>query len=208
MPKLEDMGSDRIFVHISLSGESLEDPALQRLQAAGHPVVKMEIEDVYDLGGQFLLLGAGDRYCRVLPGINPFDQPNVEAAKVSARKMVAAYQMSGALPQPQPDMEQDGIQVYGTQAADLQGTIAEFLAQVKPGDYIALQAFPATIGGNHQRAEETAREPARTCAPGNDAWVWPAIPALHRAVVQRRRRQRLVIQLTSDSPMTWRFHMR
>jgi hypothetical protein len=61
-------------------------------------------------------------------GINPFDQPDVEAAKVLARNMVAAYTENGTL----PDDEAAPL----TTAA-----LAEFLEQAQEGDYIALQAY-------------------------------------------------------------------
>jgi hypothetical protein len=61
-------------------------------------------------------------------GINPFDQPNVEAAKVLAREMVAEYTEKGVLP-------------HSESAPLTPEALNEFLAQAQPGDYIALQAY-------------------------------------------------------------------
>jgi hypothetical protein len=45
--------------------------------------------------------------------IQPYDQPNVEQAKIVARKMMNAYQEKGKLPELIPAFEEKGIKVYG-----------------------------------------------------------------------------------------------
>lgn len=137
----ENYGDDRIFVQMILSGESRNDPAVQLLQECGHPIIRLEISDLYGIGGQFLLWEMATAIAGYFLGINPFDQPNVESAKVLARQMVAAYQLSGALPQPKPDLLDNGIQAFGIHANSLQAALAELLAKGRPGDYIAIQAF-------------------------------------------------------------------
>jgi len=75
-------------------------------------------------------------------GVNPFDQPNVEAAKRIARKAVAEYKKKGSLPMETPTLIKDGIEVYGkTAAAQPAEALKAFVAQAKPGSYVALQAF-------------------------------------------------------------------
>ncbi len=61
-------------------------------------MVRLHCKDVYDLGGQFFLWEMATAVASYLLEINPFDQPNVESAKVLARKMVAAYQGKGRSP--------------------------------------------------------------------------------------------------------------
>jgi hypothetical protein len=61
-------------------------------------------------------------------GINPFDQPNVEAAKVLARQMVAEYMEKGTLP-------------AGKSAPLTTEALNDFLAQAHAGSYISLQAY-------------------------------------------------------------------
>jgi transaldolase/glucose-6-phosphate isomerase len=102
----EVYGDDRLFVHIRLDGDETHDAAqrpelvegLDALEAAGHPVVRLNLHDRYDLGGQFFLWEMATAVASHLLGINPFDQPNVEAAKVLARRMVTEYTEKGALP--------------------------------------------------------------------------------------------------------------
>jgi hypothetical protein len=104
------------------------DAALKALEAAGHPVVRLALRDPYDLGGQFFLWEMATAVAGHLLGINPFDQPNVESAKVLARRMVAEYKEKGTLPT---------VEAAPLTAAALDG----FLARAKAGDYVALQAY-------------------------------------------------------------------
>lgn len=121
-------GDDRLFVYLRLAGDSGWDEAVARLEQAGQPVVRLELQDLYDLGEQFFIWELATAVAGHVIGIQPFDQPNVESAKVLARKMVAAYQESGQLPQ---------LDSAEPTAANLNA----FIAQAKPGDYISIQAY-------------------------------------------------------------------
>ncbi|MCB9007686.1 MAG: bifunctional transaldolase/phosoglucose isomerase [Ardenticatenaceae bacterium] len=121
-------GRDRLFVHLRLAGDDGQDTAVAQLEQSGQPVVRFDLADLYDLGGQFFIWELATAVAGHVIGIQPFDQPNVESAKVIARKMVAAYQESGQLPQ---------LDSAEPTAANLQA----FIAQAKPGDYIAIQAY-------------------------------------------------------------------
>ncbi len=126
----EVYGDDRLFVHLRLNGDDTHDAAIQALEDAGHPVIRLHLRDLYDLGGQFFLWEMATAVAGHRLGINPFDQPNVESAKVRAREMVAAYQKTGRLPEDEPaPLTAEALQA--------------FLAQARPGDYIALQAYVA-----------------------------------------------------------------
>jgi len=121
-------GPDRVFVCIRLGDDTTHDAALNALAAAGHPVVDLRLRDRYDLGGQFFLWEVANAVIGHVLGINPFDQPNVESAKVQAREMLRAYQERGNLPP---------VEALPPKAEVLES----FLAQAKPGDYIAIQAY-------------------------------------------------------------------
>jgi transaldolase/glucose-6-phosphate isomerase len=119
---------DRLFVYLRLDGDATLDAAAQALEDAGYPVVRFHLRDLYDLGDQFFLWEMATAVAGSRLGINPFNQPNVEAAKVLARQAVAAYAETGALPYDEP--------------APLSAeALIEFLAQAQAGDYIALQAY-------------------------------------------------------------------
>ncbi len=123
-------GADRLFVYLRL--DNTHDTAVTQLKQAGQPVVRFDLHDLYDLGAQFFIWELATAVAGHVIGIQPFDQPNVESAKVLARKMVAAYQESGKLPQ--LDSAEPTV-----------GNLIAFIKQAKPGDYISIQAYvPST----------------------------------------------------------------
>lgn len=121
-------GDDRLFVYLRLANDETYDDAVEALSEAGHPVVRLDLNDLYDLGGQFFLWGMATAVAGHCLEIQPFNQPNVEAAKVLARKQILAYKELGKLPD---------ADVAELSAAAL----AEFVGQAKPDDYIAIQAY-------------------------------------------------------------------
>jgi len=135
-------GEDRLFVHLRIKGDETDDRAVQALADAGYPVVTLGLRDSYDLGYQIFLWEMATVIAGALIDINPFDQPNVEAAKVQARQMVAAYQENGQLPELEPALQGEGMAVFGDVAAE---TVAEalnaFLGTAGSGAYVAVQAY-------------------------------------------------------------------
>ncbi len=132
----EVYGDDRLFVYLRLddsagltaSDDEPRDAALQALEEAGYPVVRLPLCDPYELGQQFFVWEMAIAVAGHRLGINPFDQPNVEAAKVLAHRMVTGYREKGAL--------------SGGESVPLSAeALEQFLAQARPGDYIALQAY-------------------------------------------------------------------
>jgi glucose-6-phosphate isomerase len=135
-------GPDRLFVHLRLKGDRSQDAAVAALEAAGHPVVRFKLTNLADLGYQFFLWEMATAAAGAVLAINPFDQPNVESAKVLGRKMVAAYQEKGQLPRVQPALTADGIEVYGKgRPSGLGPALDDFLADLQPGAYVTLQAY-------------------------------------------------------------------
>ncbi|MDY7036502.1 MAG: bifunctional transaldolase/phosoglucose isomerase [Thermodesulfobacteriota bacterium] len=140
---------DRLFVHLRMENDSTHDAQLKELSDAGHPVVQINLRDLYDLGGECFRWEMATVVAGHLLGINPFDQPNVESAKVIARQMVSAYQREGRLPELAPTLETDGILVYASfSARNLEEAFNTFLAQANLGDhrssgraYLTLQAY-------------------------------------------------------------------
>jgi len=136
--------ADRLFVHLRLNDDPAHEAAVQKLRDAGHPVILVDINDSIELGGQIYLWELATAIAGSRLAINPFDQPNVEAAKILAREMVAAYLKSGSLPPQQPILSSGGIEVYSTiglAAKDAVSAITEVIAQTLPGAYVALQAY-------------------------------------------------------------------
>ncbi|UCC89192.1 MAG: bifunctional transaldolase/phosoglucose isomerase, partial [Anaerolineales bacterium] len=84
----EAYGDDRLFVYLQLNNDNTHQSEVQALEQAGHPLVWLHLRNPYDLGGQFFLWEMATAVASHRLGINPFDQPNVESAKVQARDMV------------------------------------------------------------------------------------------------------------------------
>jgi len=121
-------GDDRLFVYLRLAGDDAYDQQLASLAAAGHPVITFDLDDTYDLGTHFFLWEMATVIASHIIDIQPFDQPNVESAKILARSMVAEYMEKGELPAGE-------TMDYSREALD------PFLAQAQAGDYISIQAY-------------------------------------------------------------------
>jgi len=138
----EVYGDDRIFCSIRLAGDAAEEGRLKAVAEAGHPVVDLALDDPWDLGGQCFLWEMATAVAGWRLGINPFDQPDVEAAKVLARKGIAAYREKGVLPAETPALARGGISVFGEVAAVRpEDALAAFLAGAGSGAYVAIQAY-------------------------------------------------------------------
>ncbi len=141
--------NDRLFVYLRLKGDSTYDTAVEELQSAGRPVVWINLEDKYALGAEFFRWEMATAIAGYFLKINPFDQPNVEAAKVLARRMVAAYYESGQLPESEPSLKSGNVSVFSEgRIQSIERALPEFLEKAEPGDargmgrsYAAIQAF-------------------------------------------------------------------
>jgi len=140
---------DRLFVYLKLEGDSTYEDQIKAIKDSGHPVVQINLPDLYDLGGQFFLWEMATAVAGRLLEINPFDQPNVESAKVRTREMVAAFEKEGKLPDPDPSLQTEGITVYGNEGAkSLEDAFRAFISKARPGkdestgrSYVAIQAY-------------------------------------------------------------------
>ena len=85
-------------------------------------------------------------------GINPFNQPDVEASKVATRTLTEAYETSGSLPNETPLVEDDGFTLFTDEVnvaalrATAGGLTAEavlraHLDRLSSGTYFALLAY-------------------------------------------------------------------
>ena len=145
----EHYGRDRLFVCLRVGNDSSLASMVSVLKAQQRPLIEITLNDIYDLGGEILRWELATAVTGHLLGINPFDQPNVESAKVSAREALAAYQSTGLLPREVPTFESAGIEVYGGKPAESAAdALDKFLHDhLRVGDqrqnrsYIALQAY-------------------------------------------------------------------
>src|SRR5262249_7133840 len=103
-----DYGNDRVFVAMRLPGEEdrNREAALGALERAGQPVIRIVVTDRYHIAQQFFLWELATAVAGSILGINPFDQPDVEASKEKTRELTKAYEESGALPTETPLMHE------------------------------------------------------------------------------------------------------
>ena len=150
----EVYGSDRIFAYMRLTGtsDSSLDAKVAALEATGHPVVHIEIDDLYEIFGQFFTWEMATAVAGSVMGINPFNQPDVESAKIETRALTAEYEKTGKLPERKPVLSDAGIGIYATEAYaatlmavapswTLAGVLRAHLDQIQAGDYFAALAF-------------------------------------------------------------------
>jgi glucose-6-phosphate isomerase len=140
--------SDRFFIYLRLADDLTHDPAVMALIAAGQPLVEIVCKDVYDIGPEYFRWEMATAIACWRMGIQPFDQPDVEAAKILAREMLAEYSRKGKLPQPAAKFEFAGIKIYAEKnAADLKSLWHEYFGKDaqdfrnKGNDYVSIQAY-------------------------------------------------------------------
>ncbi len=83
----DDYGSDRVLLHLRLTGE--HDPDVAAIGAAGIPVFVMDIRHPLDVAGLYMGLEMAVAAAGAELGVNPFDQPDVQAAKEAANRALA-----------------------------------------------------------------------------------------------------------------------
>ena len=110
----EVYGDDRLFVAYG------DHEGLAALEGAGHPVVRLPVEDAERLGAEFYRWELATAVAGCLLGVQPFDEPNVQQAKDATARILGSSEPA---------------------EAPSTASAAELLASVQPGDYIALQAF-------------------------------------------------------------------
>ncbi len=139
----EFYGEDRAFVHLKLKGDNINQTNIEKLIEAGFPLIEFELEDIYDLGKQFFLWEFATATAGWYSGIQPFDQPNVEQAKVIARKILKDYQESGKLVLPEPTYTSNEFNIYSEEKfykAD--NALSLFLSDCVSGkNYVSIQAY-------------------------------------------------------------------
>ena len=166
-------GSDRIFAYVRLKGtaDSSQDAQVAAIEAAGHPVIHIEIEDLYEIFGQLFAWEVATAAAGAVMGINPFNQPDVESAKIETRALTAAYEQTGRLPERQPVMVDAGIAVFATEAyaaklkaaapaQTLAGLLKAHLNQIHAGDYFAALAY-LPMFPEHEAAIQAFRHKVR-----------------------------------------------
>jgi transaldolase/glucose-6-phosphate isomerase len=165
----EVYGGDRVFVYLRFAPhpDAAQDAAVDALEKAGHPVVRITVDDKYDLGQEFFRWEIATAVAGSIMGINPFNQPDVEDSKIKTRELTSRYEETGSLPPESPILEENGIAVF-TDAANaaavgsgsLAGVVKAHLARLVDGDYFAVLAY-IEMNESNERALQSIRMAVR-----------------------------------------------
>ncbi|MCZ6732025.1 MAG: bifunctional transaldolase/phosoglucose isomerase [Gammaproteobacteria bacterium] len=159
----EVYGQDRAFVYLRVAQASSpeQDAAVDALEDAGHPIIRIILEETMDLGQEFFRWQVATAVAGSVLGINPFNQPDVEASKIATRRLTSAFEQSGQIPTQSALLKNDNIDVFAdTRNAEVLSSAAPWpslenylrvhLNRFQPGDYFAINAYVEMNEENHQ----------------------------------------------------------
>ena len=151
----EVYGEDRVFAYLRLESapDRIQDEKVAALEQAGHSVIRIAVADIYDLGQELFRWEIATAVAGSIIGINPFNQPDVEASKIATRNLTAEYERTGSLPAEKPIYEEAGAKLFTddknaaalAQAVGSGQSLAAYLRahlnRLKKGDYFGLIAY-------------------------------------------------------------------
>ena len=163
----EVYGDDRVFIDLSLKGESdsEREAKLKKLENAGHPVIRIVANSLPHIVQEFVRFEIATAVAGSVLGINPFDQPDVEASKIKTRDLTSAFEKSGELPRETPVCSEQSLAVFTDEAnaaalrkAGAGDSVATWLAahfaRITSGDYFALLAYLARNEANNSALQQ------------------------------------------------------
>ncbi len=162
-------GNDRVFAYLRLATKpnKAQDVAVAALEKAGHPVVRISLRNIYNLGQEFFRWEIATAVAGSIIGINAFNQPDVEASKIETKKLTSQYETTGSLPPEVPFFEASGIKlfadeknvvvVHGPALADV---LKAHLSRLKAGDYFGVLGY-ITMNPAHEKALQAIRHAVR-----------------------------------------------
>jgi transaldolase/glucose-6-phosphate isomerase len=167
-------GNDRVFVYVRLDSapDTDQDFKVDALEKAGHPVVRIAMSDIYELGAEFFRWEIATAVAGAIIGINAFNQPDVEASKIATKSLTSEYEAKGSLPAEKPIVEDSGIKLFTDEinatelakaaAGDntLAGYLKAHLARIKPGDYFAVLGY-IQMNAEHEQTLQAIRHAVR-----------------------------------------------
>jgi transaldolase / glucose-6-phosphate isomerase len=147
-------GDDRFFIDIRTEGEddAAHDDKLSALEQAGHPVARIVMKSIDHIGQEFFRFEIATAVAGAILGINPFNQPDVEDAKIKTRELTAAFEKTGALPAESPVVATDEADIFTDDSnaaalrkaganGDLGSWLKAHLSRPGADDYFALLAY-------------------------------------------------------------------
>ena len=143
-------GNDRVFAYVGAglpNPDAASEAALAALEAAGHPVIRLAMNDPYDVGEQFYLWEIATAAAGSVIGINAFDQPNVQESKDNTVALLKERATKGSFAEPAANVSGDAFELVflsgskALPAGDTGGALAALFEELKAGDYFAFTAY-------------------------------------------------------------------
>ena len=167
-------GSDRVFVYLRLdtSPDAEQDAGVEALESGGHPVIRIGINETYNLGQEFFRWEIGTAVAGSILRVNPFDQPDVEASKIATRELTSAYEQTGKLPEETPFFAGSGVQLFtdernlvelslpAGETPSLEAYLRAHFNRLKTNDYFAMLAY-IEMNDPHEAALQELRHAVR-----------------------------------------------
>ena len=181
-PKLDasNYSSDRVFASLVTQDDQVSDDQvalIESLKRSDHPLIEIELASIETIGQEFFRWEFATAVAGSIMGINAFNQPDVESAKVEARKLTDEYEKTGSLPDEQAAYESDGVKLFTSdnyageiiaQGDSIAAILKAHLSKIKEGDYFALLAYVEMNRENEEllqsiRAKVLERYKVATC---------------------------------------------
>ncbi|MCK9279029.1 MAG: hypothetical protein M0P71_00145 [Melioribacteraceae bacterium] len=139
LDKINRYTKDRVFIYIKLENESFLEDEFNEIENADFPAIKIILKDIYDIGKEFFRWEFATAIAGYFMGIQPYDQPNVESAKIVAREMIAKYVETKVEPQNNPNFAGSSFDINSSEGYSK--LKSEFQFNKNDCEYIAIQAF-------------------------------------------------------------------
>jgi transaldolase/glucose-6-phosphate isomerase len=150
-------GEDRVFVAITLEGDGSSEAALNALENAGHPVIRIALREPLEVGAEFFRWELATAAAGVALGVNPFDEPDVARAQDNTAALLASWKKSKRLPEWPADAEENGLVLMthtGKRSAGFGQGLQAFLGEAVAGDYVAILAYLTPTADTWSRLQE------------------------------------------------------
>jgi transaldolase/glucose-6-phosphate isomerase len=167
---VDKYSNDRMFVSLSTADgriSSQQSDLIEALKKSDHPLIDIELNSIETIGQEFFRWEFATAVAGSIMGINTFNQPDVESAKIEARKLTNEYEQKGSLPEEHPFFEGNRVKLFtGDQyGRDLSGNndslgslVNAHLSNIKDCDYFALLAYVQMNAENEELLQGMRRK--------------------------------------------------
>jgi len=126
----ENYGDDRLFIYLRLQDDNNDDVdrAIGRIRSSGQDVITLDLEDKYDICSELFRWEFATAVAGAMMDINPFDQPDVQAAKDATGRVLREFQNTGRLP-----------------SLEVPASLGDLISEARQGDYLAIMAFTKQV---------------------------------------------------------------